>query len=548
MGGLCSSPSPEKVEPICYWVKENIIDNSAIPPFIQIKELVKDIKLEFTIENIEQNHKYQILVKFSDTNMSFSTEEVFSDKPTIIFNKCFIGRYKFEKQQFLEASLIKDGITCGSLKVAIGSIVGSYGSTFKGTINNNAIIHITAYGLSKNTTYVIFNFDAKHSQSNDDFSNIADKFSYLISSLNGKKIYASESISDDGKFKTVNIPANLIENGFIISFFDAYQKKFAFKDENIERICVPKNGVYLGALVNKKNVSIFNKTKLYKDIDFIDYIKAGVKIKLSIGIDYTESNGLPNNPNSLHYLGPNLNDYEEAIKQCGMIVAYYDYNQQFPVYGYGALLDGDNRPEDVNMCFNVNFQQSPEIYTIDNVLAEYRKSFNRIRLAGPTNFYPLIRNVVNNIKNERNPLIYHILLILTDGVINDLYQTIDVLVEGSFLPLSVIIIGIGNDHFQEMDILDGDVNPLVDTKGVIRMRDLVQFVPYNKFRNNSTSLAEQVLEEVPRQIIEYYTMNKIYPNNLNNLIQNNQQFPDASNIRDNNGYINLNTHNNNGYL
>ena len=43
-------------------------------------------------------------------------------------------------------------------------------------------------------------------------------------------------------------------------------------------------------------------------------------------------------------------------------------------------------------------------------------------------------------------------------------------------------------------------------------------------------------------------MNKIYPNNLNNLIQNNQQFPDASNIRDNNGYINLNTHNNNGYL
>ena len=114
--------------------------------------------------------------------------------------------------------------------------------------------------------------------------------------------------------------------------------------------------------------------------------------------------------------------------------------------------------------------------------------------------------------------------------------------------MSVIIIGIGNDHFGEMVILDADINPLVDSKGVIRMRDLVQFVPYNKFRNNQTSLAEQVLEEVPRQIIEYYTMNKIYPNNLNNLIQNNQQFPDASNIRDNNGYINLNTHNNNGYL
>ena len=545
MGGICRSP--KIVPPRCYWQTEIKPGHSVLPPFIGIKELGKNIKLEFIIENIEQNHKYQILVKFSDKNATFDTEEVFSDKTKIIFNKCFIGRYEFEKQQILVASLIKDGMNCGSLKVAFGSIVGSYGSTFKGTINNNAIIHIMASGLSNNETYVIFNFEAKYSQPNSKFSDIADKFSYLITS-GGKKIYSSESISDDGKFKTVNVPAMLIEKGFTVSFLDAYQDQIAYKDENIERICVPKNGVYLGTSVNKKNVSIFNKTKLYKDIDFIDYIKAGVKVKLSIGIDYTESNGLPNNPNSLHYLGPNLNDYEEAIKQCGMIVAYYDYNQQFPVYGYGALLDGDNRPEDVNMCFNVNFQQSPEIYTIDNVLAEYRKSFNRIRLAGPTNFYPLIRNVVNNIKNERNPIIYHILLILTDGVINDLRQTIDVLVEGSFLPLSVIIIGIGNDHFQEMDILDGDVNPLVDTKGVIRMRDLVQFVPYNKFRNNSTSLAEQVLEEVPRQIIEYYTMNKIYPNNLNNFIQNNQQFPDASNIRDNNGYINLNTHNNNGYL
>jgi len=46
------------------------------------------------------------------------------------------------------------------------------------------------------------------------------------------------------------------------------------------------------------------------------------------------------------------------------------------------------------------------------------------------------------------------------------------------------------------------------------MRDLVQFVPFNKYRYNPNILAEQVLEEVPRQIIEYYTMNNIYPENL----------------------------------
>ena len=39
-----------------------------------------------------------------------------------------------------------------------------------------------------------------------------------------------------------------------------------------------------------------------------------------------------------------MNDYEQAIRACGMVVAYYDYNQMFPVYGFGAVLQGENKP------------------------------------------------------------------------------------------------------------------------------------------------------------------------------------------------------------
>lgn len=52
------------------------------------------------------------------------------------------------------------------------------------------------------------------------------------------------------------------------------------------------------------------------------------------------------------------------------------------------------------------------------------------------------------------------LLILTDGVINDLQRTIDQIVRGSDLPLSVIIVGVGSADFDQMETLDGDVNPL----------------------------------------------------------------------------------------
>ena len=95
-------------------------------------------------------------------------------------------------------------------------------------------------------------------------------------------------------------------------------------------------------------------------------------------------------------------------------------------------------------------------------------------------------------------------------------ETIDALVEASFLPLSVIIIGIGNDHFEEMKTLDGNENPLINSKGKKRLRDLVQFIPFNDYKNSPNLLAEEVLKEIPRQIIEYYTINHITPNHLQN--------------------------------
>ena len=48
------------------------------------------------------------------------------------------------------------------------------------------------------------------------------------------------------------------------------------------------------------------------------------------------------------------------------------------------------------------------------------------------------------------------LLILTDGEIHDMKKTIDTVIESSFLPISIIIIGLGNANFDKMDVLDGD--------------------------------------------------------------------------------------------
>ena len=114
---------------------------------------------------------------------------------------------------------------------------------------------------------------------------------------------------------------------------------------------------------------------------------------------------------------------------------------------------------------------------------------------------------------EENPYEnhYEILMILTDGIINDMKETTKLLVECASLPLSVIIIGIGDADFSNMVILDGDEEPLTDFDGNVTKRDLVQFVEYEKFKkgfysnNNFKELNEEVLKEIPRQVEEYYS-------------------------------------------
>ena len=539
MGSVCETAKPHTQRTFFEVQKEEPSNQRNI-----VQDSKTSVKLEFSIENIENNQRYKIGVSFDNYN-KFQTEEVTSHGNIIIFNGCYICDYFFEKQQTLLVSLYKNSQVVGQMPITLGHIVGSPGSSLKITICEPTNLIISAESIN-NKSYVEVDFVVDNIN-NVDFSDNSNKFSYLITS-NGKKVYESESIPWNGKFEKAKILEALIKNGFTVTFKDSKKKIINSRDDTVERFCTPSNGLYLNLNNNGKIFNIFNKSQLIRNYSFIDYIKNGVTIKLTIAIDYTSSNKTPNDPLSLHYLGGNMNDYEQAIKSCGMIVGYYDYNQMFPVYGFGAIINGQ---QNANMCFNVNFQQNPEIYTIDNVIKEYRNSFNNLILAGPTEFCPIVKKAIENIKKENDPLKYHILLILTDGIIYDKQDTIDALVDGSFLPLSVIIIGIGNDHFQEMIELDGDDKPITNSRGVKRKRDLVQFVPYNDYKYNPTALTEQVLEEVPRQIIDFYTMNGIYPENLKmaKTAPQSMPFPSNSSFFGNGGGQQFQPNfNNNGYV
>ena len=160
---------------------------------------------------------------------------------------------------------------------------------------------------------------------------------------------------------------------------------------------------------------------------FLDYLRGGWAISMVCAIDYTASNGNPSSPTSLHYLGPD-NQYERAIYMVGGILEPYDLDKSFPVFGFGGIPRhmGINA---VNHCFPLNGNpQSPEIFGIEQIVMQYRATLPNIGLGGPTLFAPLLSQFLQYVKGLGNSTVYNVMLLLTDGIINDMPETIRLIV------------------------------------------------------------------------------------------------------------------------
>jgi hypothetical protein len=98
---------------------------------------------------------------------------------------------------------------------------------------------------------------------------------------------------------------------------------------------------------------------------------------------------------------------------------------------------------------------------------------------------------------------------------HDVEETIEQVVISSRLPISIIIVGIGDANFDNMEVLDADKKCLHSSiSGTSSQRDNVQFVEFNTFKDNPHLLAQETLKEVPRQMVDYFKKLNISPKNM----------------------------------
>uniref|UniRef100_A0A674CRD8 Copine Va n=1 Tax=Salmo trutta TaxID=8032 RepID=A0A674CRD8_SALTR len=299
---------------------------------------------------------------------------------------------------------------------------------------------------------------------------------------------------------------------FTTSFRDLSRGQSQF---NVYEVVNAKKKIKKKRYINSGTVTLLSFT-VESEHTFLDYIKGGTQIHFTVAIDFTASNGNPSQSTSLHYMNPyQMNAYAMALKAVGEIIQDYDSDKMFPALGFGAKLPPDGQ---VSHEFPLNGNiENPYCNGMEGILEAYHQSLKTVQLYGPTNFAPVVNHVAKYAAAVQDGSQYFVLLIITDGVISDMAQTKEAIVNAAKLPMSIIIVGVGQAEFDAMVELDGD-DIRISSRGKLAERDIVQFVPFRDYMDRTGNhvlsmarLAKDVLAEIPEQLILYMKSRGIKP-------------------------------------
>lgn len=110
---------------------------------------------------------------------------------------------------------------------------------------------------------------------------------------------------------------------------------------------------------------------------------------------------------------------------------------------------------------------------------------------------------------------YCVLLIITDGIMDNFEETRQKLAVYSEVPLSVVFVGVGRADFRLMNQLCESQPSYISSQS----RPNTTFVDFRQHQDNPTSLAKAALRNIPRQLTDYMVQNGIHLTPTKNGVQ-----------------------------
>ena len=230
----------------------------------------------------------------------------------------------------------------------------------------------------------------------------------------------------------------------------------------------------------------------------IDQVQAALRkcglesSNLIIGVDYTKSNTWEGaktfGGRCLHDISPTgMNPYQTVIDVMGRTLEAFDDDKLIPAYGFGDASTSDK-------AVFPFFPNEQPCVGVAQVLQRYNEITPQVRLSGPTSFAPLINKAIEIVERTGQ---YHILIIIADGQVSSPKPTSNAIVKASNYPLSIIMVGVGDGPWDEMERYDDELPA--------RKFDNFQFVNFYevmtkpRVENYDCEFAVAALQEIPEQ-------------------------------------------------
>ncbi|XP_038067407.1 copine-8-like [Patiria miniata] len=493
----------------------------------------------------------------------FGRTEVICNNLNPKFFKKFVIDYTFEEKQFLGFTLYDNDSTSpnldkhrclGDADCTLGEIMGSKGCKFTKHLRLNedsGSITIQGEELSDCQDMITLQFkgdklDKKGFISKSDpflvFHRCNEDGSFTICH---KTEYIKRTLSP--RWKSINIMLRTLCNGdkhrtIKVECFDWNQNGShnligAFETSvtelvkgpglpNVYPLIHPKKQAKKKSYRNSGLITLFScKIEPHARYSFLDYIRGGCQLAFTVAIDFTASNGDPQQRSSLHYINAVHNQFESnaylrVLQAVGEVVQDYSHDKTFPAFGFGARIPPRSQ---VQQQFSLNGNpDDPVCVGVEGVVTAYKEMLPKVRLDGPTEFAPIINQVASFAEAKQDGSEYLILLIITDGCVCDMDNTKEAIVNAAQLPMSIIIVGVGDRKFTSMGELAGK-EVRVSSRGRFAERDIVQFVPVKQCEGRYIDIAyairqerfaKEVLRKIPDQVTYYLRNKNIVPGNF----------------------------------
>ena len=340
-----------------------------------------------------------------------------------------------------------------------------------------------------------------------------------------ENVFQTERILCENEDRTINFKEKMIygfhfEKRQKLSITTKTSKKYDLKNNNVdeyERITIFSSLILSkGSIYERAISSDYNSEKISIKIDKVDakaeekylfdFFKLGVKFSCFISFDFSKKE-----KSSIEIIKENN---LSILKNIFQVLQVYTKDHFFHPSGFGGRISLSNLS-----AFNIDKAHT----NTDELIKEYKNFLENPKIIPESKITlsPLLQQTIDDIYSEYKPNVYNILFILISGDVDkdDQKETINNIILSSYLPLSIIIIGVGNHDFSNSKQLF-NINNKYSKEGMPKNKNNVIFSILQK-KSEASNVVQYSLKELRKQIIEFYSMVKykgIDKGSINDLI------------------------------